>query len=184
MSVINRGASSGKKSGWTSGYAQMNVNDVVPGYVPPPIVDHNNSNEFAQVRLSLRKVWNTSDYSLDNKRIVTPFRAMNNAGDILSRKNYSCGGTCQSFQSRPGLRGLNMRFGSVSSNCVPSVVYGTNQLDTSVPAAACNVKFVYDGSDYITYLRQKSLNKNYNTISYGGDNFSSTQSVIRRMRRF
>ena len=84
-------------------------------------------------------------------RIITPFRAVNNAGDVLSRQNFSCGGTCQSFQSRPGLSGLRHRFGSNTDSCIPSAVYSSLQLNSVVPASACNVKFVYDGSDYTTY---------------------------------
>ena len=51
------------------------------------------ADDFAQTRFTLREAWNTTRYSgqdgLGNKRIITPFRAVNNAGDVLSRKNYS-----------------------------------------------------------------------------------------------
>ena len=107
-----------------------------------------------------------------------------NAGDILSRLNYSCGGTCQTFQSRPGLRGLKQRFGSVQGSCIPSAVYSNIQLNDKIPAAACNVKFVYDSSDYTTYLKQKAINKNYNDLSYGGNDFSTSQSAVRASRRY
>ena len=116
--------------------------------------------------------------------ITTPFRAVNNAGDLLSRENYSCGGTCQSFQSRPGLRGLRQRFGSIQSTCVPSAAYNSLQLITNVPAAACNVKYVYDSSDYITYLKQRAVNKNYNDFSFGGDDYKGSQSAQRAIRRY
>ena len=116
--------------------------------------------------------------------ITTPFRAVNNAGDLLSRENFSCGGTCQSFQSRPGLRGLRQRFGSIQSTCVPSAAYNSLQLITNVPAAACNVKFVYDSSDYITYLKQRAVNKNYNDFSFGGDDYKGSQSAQRAIRRY
>ena len=53
-----------------------------------------------------------------------------------------------------------------------------------VPASACNVKYVYDSSDYITYLKQNAVNKNYNDLKYGGDENSSSQSVVRAIRRY
>jgi hypothetical protein len=145
--------------------------------------------EYEQIRYILKNAWNTTYPSQlarsDLKRsITTPFRAVNNAGDLLSRENYSCGGSCQTFQSRPGLKGLSQRFGSVQSTCFPSAVYSTLQLNNKIPAAACNVKFVYDSSDYITYLKQKAINKNYNDLSYGGDDSKSSQSAQRAIRRY
>ncbi len=148
------------------------------GYMPQPIVDHDNSAEFSTTRFTLREAWNTTKYSgqngLGNTRIITPFRAVNNAGDVLSRRNYSCGGSCQTFQSRPGLSGLRQRFGAIQSMCDESFI----------PPAACNVKYVYDGSDYTTYLRQRAVNKNYNDRSFGGNDYSAQQSAYRAIRRY
>jgi len=145
--------------------------------------------EFEQIRFTLKNAWNTtypSQLRRDNlsKPITTPFRAVNNAGDLLSRLNYSCGGTCQTPQSRPGLNGLKQRFGSIQDTCVPSAVYSPLQLLSNIPASACNVKYVYDSSDYITYLKQKAVNKNYNDLTYGGDQSNTSQSAIRAIRRY
>ena len=144
--------------------------------------------EFEQIRFTLKNAWNTtypSQLRRNNLKqgIITPFRAVNNAGDLMSRQNYSCGGTCQSFQSRPNMRGLKQRFGSISDACVPSVAYNSLQLLTNIPASACNGKYVYDSSDYVTYLKQRAVNKNYNDLTYGGDQSNSTQSVLRAIRR-
>ena len=145
--------------------------------------------EFEQIRWTLKEAWNTK-YRGQLRRnglkqsITTPFRAVNNAGDLLSRDNYSCGGTCQTPQSRPGLHGLRTHFGSVQSSCIPSAVYNSLQLINNIPAAACNVKYVYDSSDYTTYLKQRAVNKNYNDLSYGGDDSNSSQSAIRAIRRY
>ena len=123
-------------------------------------------------RFELRDAWNTN-YVRQEKKCVTPFRAINNAGDTLSRTNYSCGGSCQSFQSRPGLKGLSQRFGAIHSLC-----------DTSgVPPAACNGKYVYDSSDYIKFARQQAENKTYNDLNYGGDSSNASQQAIRAIRR-
>jgi len=170
--------------------APQNSGGAIRGYMPPTIqkVDKDYK-EFEQIRFTLKEAWNTTYPSqLKNSNlkstITTPFRAVNNAGDILSRLNYSCGGTCQTFQSRPGLRGLKQRFGSVQGSCIPSAVYSNIQLNDKIPAAACNVKFVYDSSDYTTYLKQKAINKNYNDLSYGGNDFSTSQSAVRASRRY
>ena len=89
--------------------------------------------EYEQIRFTLKNSWNTvyrRQLRVNNlkKSITTPFRAVNNAGDLLSRENYSCGGSCQSFQSRPGLRGLRSRFGAISDSCTPSASYNSLQL--------------------------------------------------------
>ena len=145
--------------------------------------------EYEHIRFTLKNAWNTtypSQLRRDNLKqpITTPFRAVNNAGDLLSRLNYSCGGSCQSFQSRPGLRGLRNHFGAVQDTCIPSATYSNLQLLSNIPASACNVKYVYDSSDYVTYLKQKAVNKNYNDLSYGGDQSNTSQSAIRAIRRY
>ena len=145
--------------------------------------------EFEQIRFTLKNAWNTTYPSQlrrahIKKSITTPFRAVNNAGDLLSRENFSCGGSCQSFQSRPNMRGLRYRFGSTSVSCRPSAAYNSLQLNATVPSATCNVKYVYDSSDYVTYLKQRAVNKNYNDLTYGGDQSNTSQSAIRAIRRY
>jgi hypothetical protein len=145
--------------------------------------------EFEQIRFTLKNAWNTT-YPSQLKRnnlkqsITTPFRAVNNAGDLLSRENFSCGGSCQSFQSRPGLRGLKVRFGATSISCTPSAAYNSLQLNTNIPSATCNVKFVYDSSDYTTYLKQRAVVRNYNDLTYGGDQSHASQVASKAIRRF
>ena len=162
----------------------------IKGYMPQTTQNVDKRyNEYEQIRFTLKEAWNTtypSQLRRNNlkKSITTPFRVVNNAGDLLSRENYSCGGSCQSFQSRPGMFGLKQRFGANQNTCVPGVVYSTYQLDPSIPAAACNVKWVYDSSDYTRYLKQKAVNKNYNDLSYGGDDSHASQSAFRAIRRY
>jgi hypothetical protein len=167
-----------------------NSGGAINGYMPPQTqTTDKRYPEFENIRFTLKNAWNTtypSQLKRDNLKqpITTPFRAVNNAGDILSRLNYSCGGTCQTFQSRPGLRGLRKHFGAVQDTCIPSATYNSLQLLQNIPAAACNVKYVYDSSDYITYLKQKAVNKNYNDLTYGGDQSNASQSAIRAIRRY
>jgi hypothetical protein len=156
----------------------------LPGFIPQPIKSHDNSSHFARTRFLLRDSWNTSAYSgsSNRKRIITPFRAVNNAGDLLSRDNYSCGGSCQTAQSIPNVKGIKQHMGAVSVSCRPSVLWSLSQVDTTIPSATCNVKYVYDGSDYIKFKRNQAINHNYNDRSFGGDQSSASQSVIRNIR--
>ena len=167
-----------------------NSGGAIRGYMPhTTILTDKRYPEYEHIRFTLKNAWNTS-YPSQLKRnslkkgIITPFRAVNNAGDLLSRLNYSCGGTCQTFQSRPGLYGLGKHFGSIQSTCIPSATYSNLQLLKNIPASSCNVKYVYDSSDYTTYLKQRAINKNYNDLSYGGNDYNTSQSAQRAIKRY
>lgn len=170
--------------------SKKNSGGAIQGYMPQTTqLTDKRYTEYEQIRYTLKQAWNTTYPSQlrANKlkqSITTPFRAVNNAGDLLSRENYSCGGSCQTFQSRPGLSGLRQRFGSTSDTCVPSAAYNSLQLIKNIPSATCNVKYVYDSSDYTTYLKQRAFNKNYNDLSNGGDDYNASQSAQRAIRRY
>ena len=151
----------------------------IRGYMATSVMDNDKSYpNYEHIRFSLKQAWNTlypSQLKASGKqRIITPFRAVNNSGDILCRENYSCGGSCQSFQSRPNMKGLSTRFGAIQSVCD----------GTFVPPASCNVKYVYDSSDYITFVKQQAINKNYNDLSNAGNNNNASQSAFRAARRY
>uniref|UniRef100_A0A6C0HWM0 Uncharacterized protein n=1 Tax=viral metagenome TaxID=1070528 RepID=A0A6C0HWM0_9ZZZZ len=158
----------------------------IPGFIPQQVQTTNNYDAFAQTRFLLKNGWNTTyptqlqnspllkDTPIIDQPICTPFRAVNNAGDLLSRKYYSCGGPCQTFQSRPGLFGLKNAFGHIQDQCDGS----------GIPPASCNIKYVYDSSDYSRYLKQRAINKNYNDLTYGGNDGSPNQSAWRAIRRY
>ena len=82
------------------------------------------------------------------------------------------------------LSGLKTKFGSTGTSCTPSVVHNSLQLIKNIPSATCNVKYVYDSSDYTTYLKQRAVNKNYNDFSNGGDDYKASQSAQRAIRRY
>ena len=159
---------------WGSGPA---LGGGIRGIMPQQLLD--NSKEFKeteQIRFTLRNAWNTKyvEQLGNKKRIIGPFRAVNNAGDILCREYYTCGGPCQTFQSRPGMFGLKTHFGAIQNKCDA----------TGVPASACNTKYVYDSSNYTTFLKQQAVNKNYNNISNGGNNNNGSQSAYKAIRRY
>lgn len=144
---------------------------VIRGYMPPATGDVDKSYENCEnVRFTLRNAWNTK-YSKTTKA-VTPFRAVTNSGDVLSRVSYSCGGPSQAPQSRPGLFGIKGQIGSNKSKCDGS----------GIPPSTCNVKYVYDSSNYTTFLKQQATNKNYNDISNGGNDNSGNQVSFRAVR--
>ena len=95
----------------------------------------------ASTRKILRDVWNSKNVVGQNEsnRKIGSFRAVMNAGDLLSRPNYSCGGPKQ------------MTFTCDNSN---------------VHASSTNVKFVSDSSDYIRFRKQQAMNRNYNDSAH------------------
>jgi len=150
------------------------------GFMPQALVNTNNNSEWVDTRIIVKEAWNNAARFLEKnnhpKANCTPFRATNNAGDLFTRKYFSTLGPCQSFQSRPNLHGLKSRFGAIQ------IEYDNEA--PGVPAAACNVKYVYDHSDYIRFLKQQAINKNYNDLSYGGNNNSGNQVAARAIRRY
>ena len=124
----------------------------INGISPKQTVTSFKHGEQAQSREVLRRSWNQLQASgtvNDKKRVLTPFRAVNNLGDFLCRKNYVCGGPNQVNASKPGWKG---HIGSILSNCDNSGVEG----------ASCNPKFVSDSSDYVRFRKLRAMNKNYN----------------------
>ena len=155
-------------------YGNIVLGGGIQGFMPKHNVLNNNLTNFDNVRINLRKGWN-NNYRIApgcNKTRITPFRVVTNSGDLLSRNYYSCGGSSQVSQSRPGLFGLNL--GSIQENCDGS----------GVPPSTCNVKYVYDSSNYTTFLKQQAIYKNYNDLSNGGDNHNASQVKRRSIRRF
>jgi hypothetical protein len=156
------------------------------GRMPQPLIIHDNTHDFSKTRFALRDAWNTTKTSGSSypKRMVTPFRAVNNAGDLLCRQNYSCGGSPQTPQSRPGLNGLRQKFGSTSTSCQPDVLWSSLQFSPSTPSATCNGKFVYDSSDYVRFRKLQAVNRNYNDLNFGGNDSSGGQVAYRAIRRY
>ena len=132
----------------------------INGISPKQTVNNYKSGEQALDRGVLRRSWNQMQATgtvNDKKRVITPFRAVNNLGDFLARKNYVCGGSNQVNASKPGWKG---RIGSIMSSCDGS-----------------------DSSDYITYKKQRASNVNYNDNSFGGDESNASFVSMMAVRR-
>jgi hypothetical protein len=133
--------------------------------------------EREMTRLTLREAWNGSAASGTVKNLTvaaTPFRAVNNSGDLLNRQYYTSGGSTQTSSLRGGLTGWKSMVGAIQPH--PD--------NTGIPSATCNVRYVYDSSDYITFKKLQATNRNYNNSSFGGNLNSGSQSAFRAAKRF
>lgn len=145
----------------------------IKGISPKQTITNYKSNEEVRLRRTVVKAWNTA-YATGSvygkNRAIGEFRAVNNCGDFLSRKQYNCGG---SEPSNTYKTGLSRRFGNMFQNCD-----GTN-----IPPSSCNVKYVPDSSDYITYKKQRSVNRLYNDSTFGGDESHASWMPTLRVHR-
>lgn len=147
------------------------------GIAPRPVSSGTmqGSSEYETVRFNLRKAWNgkaaTNNYN-GYRPAMTPFRIVNNAGDYLSRQNYTSGGSNQVTSAKSSITvGWRGSAGSVHPSADA----------TGIPSATCNPKYVYDSSDYIRFRKNRAVNKNYNDAGFGGSN-NGAQSVVMRIR--
>ena len=126
----------------------------INGISPKQTLTNYKDGEQSLDRGVLRRGWNQINAIGEingYKRVITPFRAVNNLGDFLARPNYVCGGPNQVNASKPGWKG---HIGSIISNCD----------GTGVAGASCNPRFVSDSSDYVRFRKLRAMNKNYNDI--------------------
>jgi hypothetical protein len=151
-----------------------NLGGGIQGISPKQSITNYRGGDDALTRRIVTKSWNTT-YASGNvnglDRVITPFRAVKNLGDYLSRKNYSCGGPNPTNASRPGYKS---RIGNLINVCD----------GTGIPASSTNVKFVPDSSDYTTFKRQQAANRMYNDNSFGGDQNNASYVPMMRVRRF
>lgn len=141
----------------------------IQGISPKQTIANYKGAEQVMSRKVVVKSWNTA-YATgnvnDKARVTTPFRAVNNSGDFLGRVQYSCGGPNQVNASRPGRKSA---IGSIFNNCDNS----------GIPPSTANVRFVADSSDYVTYKKNRAINRIYNDNSFGGDQHNA--SYVARM---
>ncbi len=138
------------------------------GYSPQQTITNYKDSSVINMRRVLvrsRSELNVKDIIGTRNRVLTPFRAANNLGDFLGRKNYVDGSEPNpQSASRPGYARL---IGSVMSNKDSSGITG----------ASCNPKFVSDSSDYIKFKRQSDTNRNFNDLAFGGYNNSAYSRI-------
>jgi len=153
----------------------------IKGLMAMPTIDKVMSSEFETTRVLVKEAWNNTpvlrnvvgDKTYGNYA-CTPFRKVMNAGDVFSRLNYSCGGSCQTPQSIPGIATIKTSIGSIQNICDRSLY----------PPSSCNVKYVYDSSDYTRFLKQNASVKNYNDLSFGGDQSNGSYQALQASKRY
>lgn len=138
----------------------------------------------ARERLVLRRGVNSTPLCADATTCfkIGSFRRFNNAGDVLSRVNYSCGGgNMVNGANRPKLYLSSSSRGGVPNKCD----------NTTIEPATCNVKYVYDSSDFIRFKHLVAVNGGYGGLgtkggnySSGGDNHNGSQEAMRSKRFF
>ena len=116
-------------------------------------------------RFRLREAWNTSVYAQGGRPRMGTFRVVNNAGDLLSRVNYSCGGPNMiTNTTRTRLIFSNNRDGGQSNaDCDGS----------GIPPSTCNVEYVYDSSDFTRFKRLQAVNRGYAGLGTSQGDYSS-----------
>ena len=135
-------------------------------------VDYKNAEDVASRRI-LVKAWdNTGSVGVNNgyARVINTFRAVNSAGDFLSRVNYSCGGPNAINATRAGT--FIRKIGSMPNQCD----------GTGVPAGNCHGKYVYDSSDFIRFKKLRAINQNFNDGSNGGDQYNASFVAAKAVR--
>lgn len=132
----------------------------IQGISPRQTNTNYKNSEQIMSRTILRKSWNTpyATGSVNNiKSKITPFRAINNLGDFLSRQYYCSGGPSQVQANKPGYKSI---IGSMN----------VQNDGTNIPSSTCNVKYVSDSSDYVKFKKLRAINQTYNDNKFGGYN--------------
>ena len=114
----------------------------------------------------------------------TPFRAMMNAGDPNLSHNSDIAGP-DIFGG--GLNPLYTRAHNQVSSTRRASNAGWRGLAGSVHTKgnslwSGNSKFVYDGSDYVTFKKLQAKNRSYNDPTFGGDQHNASQVARARVR--
>ena len=129
---------------------------------PYPTIDFS---VHSRDRFRLREAWNTSSYANGVQPRMGTFRVVNNAGDILSRVNYSCGGPNMiTSTTRSRLHLSNNRDGGQSDKKCD---------ESGIPPASCNVEYVYDSSDFTRFKRLQAVNRGYAGLGTAAGDYSS-----------
>ena len=111
---------------------------------------------------------------------ITPFRATFNAGDAFGSVNKAPWNYLLHNGSNqinlPNHHGAGDGTHTIKDESPLSGVYGA-----SASAYSGNPKFVYEGSDYTKFKKLQAINRNYNDITFGGDQHSGSQQAYRRV---
>jgi len=152
--------------------------------MPTPLVGFGSAmvgSDVALRRKILRKAFKSNKISVSGntiKSMAGPFRASLSQGDPLNRLYQSCGGCNQVHDVNIHIR-LNQDV--ISDNSCDVAVNGYTP--RQIPLETGNNKYVHDSSLFTRFKYLSSLNKNYNDISFGGNNSNGAFTALMRVRR-
>ena len=132
-------------------------------------------------------------------KTLTPFRAMMNSGDpagtinkpIRVPESLAAKITAQLARDRGYNNSSKIYFNKINqvssskraSNAGWKNLAGSVKTDPTEGSVWCgNPKYVYDGSDYVRFKKLQAQNRNYNDPTFGGDQHSSAQVALSRVR--
>ena len=104
-----------------------------------------------------------------NERIITPFRQAYNAGDVAG-----------TVDEKTLERAPNQVNGIAPVNSLRKYERSRGASSGGKSLFTGNPRYVYDSSDYIRYRKLLAKNKNYNDVSFGGDESNASQTAIMR----
>ena len=141
--------------------------------------------ENAMKRKILRKAFSSVNVTKPDGTHVTrslagPFRTAFHQGDVLARKNQSCGGPNQVNDVNSGILRLSMG-GCLGNQSCDTPTLGVTPRE--VPLYSGNSKYVSDSSLFTRFKGLASVNTNYNDISFGGDASNGSYEALMRVRR-
>lgn len=123
---------------------------------------------------------------------LTPFRKLMNAGDIKNTHNAYVLGKKNCNKKIGGCNLDSLYVNAINqvsstrraSNASAVRMRGSIPTTTNEPSLwTGNNKWVYDGSDYVTFKKLQAKNRNFNDKSWGGDRHNASQVAVSRVRR-
>jgi hypothetical protein len=138
---------------------------------------------IAMQRKILRKAFKSNQIKTNSgesvgKSTIGPFRTSFHMGDVLSRKNQSCGGANQVNGTHVNRVNLG---GGVSNQSCNIETNGVTPLQVELGSG--NGKFVSDSSLYTRFKHLESINLNYNDSTFGGSDNNTVFTALNRVRK-
>ena len=148
------------------------------------------NNFFFKSNTGATPIYKDNNELSENNKGLTPFRALMNAGDprntnnayVLGRKNCTKVG-CQ--ENSIYVNAINQVSSTRRASNASAVRMG-GSVPTTINESSLwtgNNKWVYDGSDYVTFKKLQAKNRNFNDKSWGGDRHNASQVAVSRVRR-
>ena len=111
---------------------------------------------------------------------LTPFRAATSAGDPIQSDSGRPAAPTTCLYSPNQVNGTNRSLGFQRAR---NMTGGVSRVSGGAQWTG-NPKYVYDSSDYVRFKRLQANNRNYNDLSFGGDQHNASYVPKLAVRRF